>query len=72
MFRKKKTKTNIDIDEKILKSLSLYETVTGNFNELGYNVQYTRIPTGLIRLVITPESINQLFIELPASYFVIK
>ena len=72
MFRKKKIHKYKDIDENTLKSLQLFESAKGNFNELGYNVEYTRIPGGLIRLVITPEAIDQLFIPMPASYFVIK
>jgi hypothetical protein len=67
---KKKTKIYTEIDEDKLKKLKLFESVDGNFNELGFNVLYTRIPGGVIRTVLNPESINQLFIPLQNSYFI--
>lgn len=67
---KKKTKIYIEIDENKLKKLKLFESVDGNFNELGFNVSYTRIPGGIIRTVLNPESIDQLFIPLQNSYFI--
>jgi len=72
MFNKKKQSENIEIDEVKIKSLTLYQSIQANFNEMGYSVIYTRVPTGLIRLVITPEAINQVIIEVPDSYFVIS
>ncbi len=67
---KKKTKIYTEIDENKLKKLKLFESVDGNFNELGFNVSYTRIPGGIIRTVLNPESIDQLFIPLQNSYFI--
>ncbi|MGN1392607.1 MAG: hypothetical protein ACI4V7_00975 [Succinivibrionaceae bacterium] len=67
---KKKTKIYTEIDEDKLKKLKLFESVDGNFNELGFNVLYTRIPGGIIRTVLNPESIDQLFIPLQNSYFI--
>lgn len=67
---KKKTKVYTEIDEDKLKKLKMFESVDGNFNELGFNVSYTRIPGGIIRTVINPESIDQLFIPLQNSYFI--
>ncbi|MBR2239974.1 MAG: hypothetical protein IKO49_01955 [Bacilli bacterium] len=69
MFKKKTKKIHLEIDQGNLKKLSLFESVDGNFNELGYNVTYLRIPGGLIRTVINTEAIDQLFIPLPNSYF---
>ena len=69
MFKKKKP-INIEIDETLLKSLKLFESIDGNFNDLGYYVSYTRIPGGLIRTIGNTEAVDQLFIPLPASYFV--
>lgn len=69
MFNKK-IKINIEITEEKLKRLKLFESVDGNFNELGYNVTYLRIPGGLIRTVVNTEALDQLFIPLPASYFI--
>ena len=71
MFKKEKL-TYIEINEASLKKLHLFESVDGNFNELGYNVSYTRVPGGLIRTIITPEALDQLFIPLQASYFIVK
>lgn len=70
--RNKERKTYIEIDEISLKKLHLFESVSANFNELGYAISYTRIPGGLIRTAITPEALDQLFIPLPASYFILK
>ena len=72
MFRRNKTKpAYIEIDEASLKKLHLFESVNANFNELGYAISYTRIPGGIIRTIITPEALDQLFIPLSASYFII-
>lgn len=70
---KKKDKLNIytDIDEIKLKSLKLFESVDGNYNDLGFAITYTRIPGGLVRVVINNSGIDQLFIPLPATYFVL-
>jgi hypothetical protein len=72
MFKKNKVKVYKEIEEIELKKLNLFESIDGNFNEFGYNITYTRIPNGLIRTIIMPESIDQLFIPLPASYFVLN
>ena len=69
MFKKKSRKVYLEIDPDSLKKLSLFESIDGNFNELGYNVTYLRIPGGLIRTVVNTEAIDQLFIALPNSYF---
>ena len=69
MFKKKSKKVYLEIDSDSLKKLSLFESIDGNFNELGYNVTYLRIPGGLIRTVVNTEAIDQLFIALPNSYF---
>ena len=69
MFKKKSKKVYLEIDPDSLKKLSLFESINGNFNELGYNVTYLRIPGGLIRTVVNTEAIDQLFIALPNSYF---
>lgn len=69
MFKKKSKKVYLEIDPDSLKKLSLFESIDGNFNELGYNVTYLRIPGGLIRTVVNTEAIDQLFIALPNSYF---
>ena len=68
---KKKSPVYKEIDESLLKSLKLYESVDGNFNDLGYYITYTRIPGGVIRTIGNAEgSPTQLFISLPASYFI--
>lgn len=73
MFNKnKKSPIYQEIDESLLKSLKLYESVDGNYNDLGFAVNYTRIPGGLIRLVINNAGIDQMFIPLPAVYFVLR
>lgn len=71
MFKKKSKKVYLEIDPDSLKKLSLFESIDGNFNELGYNVTYLRIPGGLIRTVVNTEAIDQLFIALPNSYFIV-
>lgn len=68
MFKKKK-KQYEEIDQDLIKKLKLFESVDGNFNELGFHVCYTRVPGGVIRSIINTESLDQLFIPLPASYF---
>ena len=72
MFKKKSKKVYLEIDPDSLKKLSLFESIDGNFNELGYNVTYLRIPGGLIRTVVNTEAIDQLFIALPNSYFTLQ
>ena len=73
MFNKnKKSPIYQEIDENLLKSLKLYESVDGNYNDLGFAVNYTRIPGGLIRLVINNAGIDQMVIPLPAVYFVLR
>ena len=73
MFNKnKKSPIYQEIDENLLKSLKLYESVDGNYNDLGFAVNYTRIPGGLIRLVINNAGIDQMFIPLPAFSFVLR
>lgn len=69
---KKKEKIQKEIDETKLKKLNLFESIDGNYNELGFAITYTRIPGGLIRTIVTPEALDQLFIPLQASYFVLN
>ena len=71
-FGKNKIKTYQEIDENKLKSLKLFESIDGNFNQLGFNVCYTRIPGGIVRTVINTEALDQLFIPMPASYFTLS
>lgn len=71
MFKKKNKQVYLEIDPNLLKKLSLFESIDGNFNELGYNITYLRVPGGLIRTVVNTEAIDQLFIALPNSYFIV-
>lgn len=68
----KKVKKIQEVDEKALKTLKLYEKTYGEYDPAGYEVEYTRIPGGLVRTISTPEALDQLFIPLPASYFVVS
>lgn len=73
MFKKnKKAPIYKEIDEESLKALKMYESIDGNYNDLGFAINYTRIPGGLIRVVINNTGIDQLFIPLPATYFVLS
>lgn len=69
MFKKKNKSNRVELNIDLLKGLKIFESIDGNFNELGYNVTYLRVPGGLIRTVINTEAIDQLFIPLPNSYF---
>lgn len=69
---KKKNKKILEINELALKSLALFEKVHGEYDPSGYEIEYTRIPGGLIRTISTPEALDQLFIPLPASYFIVR
>lgn len=60
-----------EIEESRLKDLKLFESVDGNFNNLGFAINYTRVPGGLIRVIINTEAMDQLFIPLPNAYFVL-
>jgi len=72
MFKNKKLPPIYkEIEETSLKSLKLFDSVDGKYNDLGFAVNYTRVPGGLIRLVINNTGIDQLFIPLPATYFVL-
>jgi len=72
MFKNKKMPSIYrEIEESSLKSLKLFESVDGKYNDLGFAVTYTRIPGGIIRLVINNAGMDQLFIPLPATYFVL-
>lgn len=66
---KKKIKIKVEIEEEKLKALKLYESVEGNYNELGFAVTYTRVHGGIIRTVINTEAISQLYIPIPNIYF---
>lgn len=67
----KKKDSYFEIDVNILKSLKLFESIDADFNELGFSIIYTRVPGGLIRLVINTEAINQIFIPLQPSWFIL-
>ena len=69
MFRKKKQ--HLEISESKLKSLKMFESVDAEYCTLGFSINYTRVPTGVIRTLINNTSISQQLIPLPASYFVI-
>lgn len=69
MFKSKNKKIYLEIDVDVLKDLKYFESVDGNFNELGYHVTYLRVPGGIIRTVVNTEALDQLFIPLPNSYF---
>lgn len=69
---KKSKKIYIDVEESSIKGLKLFESVDGKFNDLGYYVTYTRIPGGVVRTIGNTEALDQMFIPLPASFFVIK
>lgn len=69
MFKKKNKSNRVELNIDLLKGLKIFESIDGNFNELGYNVTYLRVPGGLIRTVVNTEAIDQLFIPLPNSYF---
>ena len=69
MFKKKKP--YIEIEESKLKQLKMFESIDANYNELGYSISYTRVPSGIIRTILNNTAIDQQFIALPASYFVI-
>lgn len=66
---KKKIKIKVEIEEEKLKALKLYESVEGNYNELGFAVTYTRVHGGIIRTVINTEAISQLYIPISNIYF---
>jgi len=65
---KKKPKIKIEIDKNIFKTLKLFESVDGNYNDLGYAISYTKVPGGVIRTIINTESMDQIFIPLPQNY----
>lgn len=69
MFKKKDI-IYTEIQEEVLKKLKLFESIDGEWNKNGFNVTYTRIPGGLIRTIYNTEGLDQLFISLPASYFI--
>jgi len=69
MFKKKDI-IYTEIQEEVLKKLKLFESVDGKYNMNGFSVTYTRIPGGLIRTICNTEGLDQLFIPLPASYFI--
>lgn len=75
MFNKKEKDKSIrgysDISINTLKKLNLFDSVDGEWNELGFRVIYTRVPGGLIRLVINTEAMDQIFIALPPQWFTI-
>lgn len=68
---KKKEKIFVDISEVSLKKLKLFEKVYGKYDtEMGHSFYYLRVPGGLIRTIVSPEALNQIFISLPNNYFI--
>lgn len=49
----------------------MFESVDAEYCTLGFSINYTRVPTGIIRTLVNNTSISQQLIPLPASYFVI-
>ena len=72
MFKSKELNKYIDIDITNLKKLKLFESIDSNWNELGFQIIYTRVPGGLIRLVINTEAIDQIFIPVSPQWFMIN
>ena len=70
-LKKKKAKNHKEIDEENLKNLELFEYIEGNYNELGHNSYYLRVPGGIIRTIVNTESTSQIFIPLPNSFFTV-
>lgn len=66
---KKKARVYKEIDENKLKGLKYFEYVVCDTNEVGCSITYLRVPGGIIRTIATPESVDQLFISLNASFF---
>ena len=66
----KKHKSYKEIDEQDLKNLKLFESIDAQYNSLGFAITYTRIQNGLIRTTVNTTGIDQLFIPLPAKYFI--
>lgn len=64
MFKIKKQKSKSEININELKQLALFESIDGQFNELGFSVSYLRVPNGVIRTVINNTSLHQIFIPL--------
>lgn len=64
MFKVKKQKSKSEINVNELKQLALFESMDGQFNELGFSVSYLRVPNGVIRTVINNTSLHQIFIPL--------
>jgi len=64
MFNRKKAKIKSEININEVKQLALFESMDGQFNELGFSVSYLRVPGGVIRTVINNTSLHQIFIPL--------
>jgi len=71
MFKKKEKPIYIEINENRLKQLKMFESVDGHYNDLGYYISYTRVTGGIIRTIGNNTALAQLFIPLPAAYFVV-
>lgn len=66
---KNNVKTIKDVDVQVLKNMKLFESTYLDFDtNLGFSVCYTKVYGGFIRLVITPEAVSQIFIQVPASF----
>ena len=68
--KKLKEKFAPEIEELSIKELKLFESIDGEYNSLGFSVNYMRVPNGLIRTVINSETISQVFIPVNQDYFV--
>lgn len=65
-------KKPIEIDINKLKALEMFESTPIDIKAvgLGYSAIYTRVPGGIIRLVIHPSAASQILIPFPNSFFV--
>lgn len=70
MIKYKKTVTNQELEKSNFKGLSLFETIYGKYNELGYTVSYTRVPDGIIRTLSNNTTVSQVFINVNDEFFV--
>lgn len=65
LFNKSKAKNIREIDLSELKNAVLFTKIDAGINELGFSVEYLRVPGGVIRTLVNNTSINQIFIPLP-------
>lgn len=65
LFNKTKRKNTREIDLLELKNEVLFTKIDAGMNELGFSVEYLRVPGGVIRTLVNNTSISQIFIPLP-------